>query len=129
MDGWKAVTFCRGLRNSLVPDVDGLLSEGPIVLFVDGHYSHLSLPLVHTAREKGVHIFCLPPHTTHVLHWMWVYTDLSRRHGRVLSSHTRRQLWVPTSPKRHLEVSSCHSQRCLKKKNTIGLCGRVTHAV
>lgn len=66
MDGWKAVTL-SWFEKLLVPAVDSLFSEGPVVLFVDGHHSHLSLPLVRTAREKGVHVFCLPPHTTHVL--------------------------------------------------------------
>ena len=66
--GWmESSNFLSWFEKLLVPAVDSLLSEGPVVLFVDGHHSHLSLPLVRTAREKGVHIFCLPPHTTHVL--------------------------------------------------------------
>ena len=32
--------------------------------FVDGHQSHISLQLVKTAKEKGIHLYCLPPHTT-----------------------------------------------------------------
>ena len=36
----------------------------PVVLFVDGHKSHLTLDL---ARKKDVILFCFPPHTTHAL--------------------------------------------------------------
>ena len=36
-------------------------------MFFDGHYSHLSIALIKRAREIGIHLFCLPPNTTHVL--------------------------------------------------------------
>jgi hypothetical protein len=32
-----------------------------VVLFVDGHKSHLSLPLICLEKEKGVQLYCLPP--------------------------------------------------------------------
>ena len=33
----------------------------------DGHYSHLGIPLILKAKSFGIHLFCLPPNTTHVL--------------------------------------------------------------
>ena len=41
-------------------------SEDPVVLVLDGHYSHTkNLDMVDKARENNVHIVCLPPHSTH----------------------------------------------------------------
>ena len=41
--------------------------QRPVMLLVDGHKSHLTLELIDLARKKNVILFCLPPHTTHVL--------------------------------------------------------------
>ena len=35
----------------------------PLLLLLDGHFSHFTLELIQTAVEKDVIIFCLPPHT------------------------------------------------------------------
>lgn len=39
----------------------------PIIIFFDGHGSHLTVRMIALARKCGVHLFCLPPHTTHKL--------------------------------------------------------------
>ena len=41
--------------------------QRPLILFVDGHSSHVTLDVIDLARENDVVIFCLPPHTTHAL--------------------------------------------------------------
>ena len=41
--------------------------ELPIILFIDGHKSHINLDVVDMARNNNVILFCLPPHTTHAL--------------------------------------------------------------
>jgi hypothetical protein len=39
--------------------------EDPVVLVVDGHYSHTrNIDVIDLARENGVSIVCLPPHST-----------------------------------------------------------------
>lgn len=41
-------------------------AEDPVVLILDGHYSHTkNLEVITVARENHVHIICLPPHSTH----------------------------------------------------------------
>lgn len=41
-------------------------SEDPVVLILDGHYSHTrNLEVINVARENFVNIVCLPPHSTH----------------------------------------------------------------
>ena len=39
----------------------------PILLLLDGHSSHYQLELLRIASKEGIIIFCLPPHTTHLL--------------------------------------------------------------
>jgi len=36
-----------------------------ILLIVDGHSSHKSLEAIEMARQNGIVMLCLPPHTTH----------------------------------------------------------------
>ena len=42
-------------------------AERPLLLLLDGHSSHFTLPVIKRAAEEDVIIFCLPPHTTHLL--------------------------------------------------------------
>ena len=42
-------------------------SQRPVVLFVDGHASHINLDVIDLARDNDVILFCLPPHTTDTL--------------------------------------------------------------
>ena len=39
----------------------------PILLLLDGHTSHFQPELLRIAKSEGVLLFCLPPHTTHLL--------------------------------------------------------------
>ena len=39
----------------------------PVVLLLDGHSSHINLDTAKCARKEGILLYCLPPHTTHVL--------------------------------------------------------------
>ena len=42
-------------------------SQRPVILFVDGHASDITLDVINLARENDILLFCLPPHTTHAL--------------------------------------------------------------
>ena len=42
-----------------------LIKTGPVLLFFDGHYSHISLELIRAARQNNVHFLCLPPNNAH----------------------------------------------------------------
>ena len=37
-------------------------SQRPVLLFVDGHASHITLDVIDVAKENDVILFCLPPH-------------------------------------------------------------------
>ena len=38
----------------------------PILLLLDGHASRMNLQTVQFAKDNGIHMLCLPPHTTHL---------------------------------------------------------------
>ena len=38
----------------------------PLLLLLDGHSSHYQPSVIQKAAEKGIIMFCLPPHTTHL---------------------------------------------------------------
>ncbi len=37
------------------------------LLIVDGHNSHFSTEFIKFCSKKNIELFCLPPHTTHIL--------------------------------------------------------------
>ena len=39
----------------------------PVLLILDGHSSHVSIQAIECARSNGIHMLCLPAHTTHIL--------------------------------------------------------------
>ena len=54
------------LKKLFIPRVKAYLASGLVVLFFDGHHSHLSVQLITTCK-KNIWLYCLPPNTTHVL--------------------------------------------------------------
>ena len=42
-------------------------SQLPVLLFVDGHASHITIDAIDLARDNSIILFCLPPHTTNAL--------------------------------------------------------------
>ena len=74
----------------LLPAVQHLTTDDKeVVLFLDGHASHLSLDLIHLAKSNNVHLFCLPPHCTHVLQPfdVGVYGPVKKQWRTILKDH------------------------------------------
>ena len=46
-----------------------IASQRPVVLvlFIDGHKTHMTLDIIDLCRENEIILFSLPPHTTHAL--------------------------------------------------------------
>ena len=66
--GWmERPNFLEWFKKQFIVAVSHLLETGPVILFMDGHASHINLTLIRLAREQGVVLLCLPSHTTHVL--------------------------------------------------------------
>ena len=70
--GWmEAANFLPWFSKSFIPAVSHLLETGPVVLFVDGHHSHITLELIEYAGGRGVHLFgCHQTAHTFCNHWM-----------------------------------------------------------
>ena len=84
----------------------------PVVLIQDGHASHISVQLIELARANGVHILCLPAHSTHLLQpldlgvFKSFKVSFSKACSHYLSQHPGR---VVTNDKIALLVSSAVS--------------------
>ena len=67
LGGWNRHTSLKlsRFKKLFLPAVSSMLENGPAILFMDGHASHISLELIRPARAYGVILSCLPSYTTH----------------------------------------------------------------
>ena len=66
--GWmEAANFIQWFEKMFLPAVQHMAKKLPVILFFDGHHSHLSLKLIELACTHNVHLFCSPPHCTRIL--------------------------------------------------------------
>ena len=64
--GWmEETTFEQWLKDVFIPHVTHVAK--PIVLFYDGHGSHMTYNSVKAAKDADIIIICLPPHTSGAL--------------------------------------------------------------
>lgn len=52
---------------AVLASVSHLTPTGPVILYFDGHHSHISMELIRRARDNNIILLCLPPNTTHLL--------------------------------------------------------------
>ena len=66
--GWMdGANFLSWFTKLLLSAVSYLTETAPVLLFLDGHHSHISLELIRRAHGSNVLLLCLPPNTTHLL--------------------------------------------------------------
>ena len=72
-----------------MPAVKHLTESWPVVLFFDGHYSHISIELVELARANKIHLMLLPSNTTHFLQPLdvGVYGPVKQAWKRILNTY------------------------------------------
>ena len=88
--GWmERPHFLEWFKKLFLPATSSILETGPVILFMDGHASHINLELIRLARDCGVVLFCLPSHTTHALQPLdvGVYGPLKSRWGKILKEY------------------------------------------
>ena len=88
--GWmERPHFLEWFKKLFLPAASSTLETGPVILFMDGHASHINLELIRLARDRGVILFCLPSHTTHALQPLdvGVYGPLKSRWGKILKEY------------------------------------------
>ncbi|CAF1071129.1 unnamed protein product [Adineta ricciae] len=89
--GWsEELVFYDWLQFHFVPNVKSI--KRPILLTMDGHRSHLSIRIIKSAMDNGIHIECLPPHSTTILQPLDVLTlsKLKRSWRKLLSDQYRK---------------------------------------
>ena len=61
------------------------------LLIVDGHNSHFSMDFPHFCSSNQIELFCLPPHTTHILQPLDVglFAPLQPYYGHRVEEHLR----------------------------------------
>jgi hypothetical protein len=73
ISGWSEESvFFDWFQYHFVPNVKSV--KKPILLLMDGHRSHLSARIIKYAMDNGIHIECLPPHSTTILQPLDVVT-------------------------------------------------------
>ncbi|XP_017301521.2 uncharacterized protein LOC108252967 [Diaphorina citri] len=66
--GWMlSETFFEYVTNVLHPWLKANNIKMPIILYLDGHSSHLSLPVIEFCKEVGIILIALLPNSTHLL--------------------------------------------------------------
>ncbi|EJF55491.1 DDE-domain-containing protein, partial [Dichomitus squalens LYAD-421 SS1] len=68
-NGWTDDFLClEWFRKCFIPQATARReTDAPILLILDGHGSHVTSEMRHLAMDHNIHLFCLPPHTTHRL--------------------------------------------------------------
>ena len=62
--GWSNATlFLDFFKNHFLHHV----KTRPCILLYDGHSTHVTFDIIETARKENVHLFVLPPHSSHCL--------------------------------------------------------------
>lgn len=66
--GWMDTDlFCNWLSTCFIPALDTRSVKRPVVLFIDGHSTHLSLAASDICVEHGIELYCLLEHSSHVM--------------------------------------------------------------
>lgn len=78
----------------------GCTPDRPHILMLDGHHSHKTLDAVLLARERGVILITLPPHSTHRMQPLdrTLFKSLKAEYNRAADS------WMTTHPGKRIDV-------------------------
>ncbi|XP_031781093.1 uncharacterized protein LOC116416491 [Nasonia vitripennis] len=67
-NGWMTTeTFFEYIANVFYPWLQKSEVEFPIIIYLDGHSSHVTIPLVKCCREKEIEVIALFPNATHIM--------------------------------------------------------------
>lgn len=66
--GWmRGDVFYEYIANDFAKWLENNQIKKPIILFIDGHKSHLTLAVSEVCEKLGIILYALPPNTTHLL--------------------------------------------------------------
>ena len=87
---WREkANFFSWFTKVFVSAVQGFLSSGPVVLFFDGHHSHLSIELLEQAKTWNIHVLFVFQHThpTYCSMDAGVYGTMKAKGRQILKDH------------------------------------------
>ena len=88
--GWmEKENYESWITKLFLPATSHLRESAPVVLFFDGHHSHISVSTVKHCKENNVHLMLLPSNTTHVLQPLdvGVYGPLKQAWKKILAEY------------------------------------------
>ncbi|CAG5047526.1 unnamed protein product [Parnassius apollo] len=99
----------------------------PVLLFLDGHKSHINRDMFDFCREKGIMIFCLYPNSTHILQPcdVGIFGPLKKNWKRVVRKHKQAST-VPITKQNFAALFKIAYDRSIKPttiKNSFRVCG------
>ena len=59
--------FLSWFTDHFIPSINERKVRKPVVLFVDGHTSHINLEVAKLSREENIVLYCLLEHTSHLM--------------------------------------------------------------
>jgi len=66
--GWMdSELFLSWFRDHFIPSINERKVRKPVVLFVDGHTSHINLEVAKLSREENIVLYCLLEHASHLM--------------------------------------------------------------
>ncbi|XP_060580985.1 uncharacterized protein LOC132737668 [Ruditapes philippinarum] len=66
--GWMdSELFCHWLLTCFIPAIDSRSVKRPVLLFIDGHSTHISLEASNICIANGIELYCLLEHSSHIM--------------------------------------------------------------
>ena len=102
--GWVANHFARHVV------------ERPVVLLVDGHSTHIDVEISKFCRNNGIHLYCLPPHTSHITQPLDVgfFSSLKNSWGKACEKFKTDNPGIPLNKYSFAKVFKCAWIDCVK---------------
>jgi hypothetical protein len=65
--GLTVDAFCFWLLDPFIPELKGKQIQFPVLLYIDGHRSHINIRISDICSENEIVLICFSPNTTHIL--------------------------------------------------------------
>ena len=132
--GWISTELFYGwLANHFAKRV----TERPNVLLVDGHSSHIDVEVSKFCKDQQIHLYCLPPHTSHVTQPLDVgfYGALKTSWGKACEKYKLANPGIPLTKYTFARVFKDAWVDCVKMSTFVnafrqsGICPLNRHAI
>ncbi|XP_053389361.1 uncharacterized protein LOC128552359 [Mercenaria mercenaria] len=67
-NGWMdSELFVMWLKTVFIPDIEERQVKKPVILFVDGHKTHMTIEASDVCKDNGIILYCLLEHASHLM--------------------------------------------------------------